>query len=63
MPFLLERDASANRHTDVERRTAVALVAGFVVVLAMVLAALLLVPDDRGLPCVDYIPANVGCAK
>jgi hypothetical protein len=42
-------------------RTAV--LVGAAVLLAVVLAVRLLAPEDRGEPCVDYIPANVACAK
>ena len=35
--------------------------AGFVVVLTLLLAVLFTSPA-KGVPCVDYIPANVSCA-
>lgn len=43
--------------------TSTAVLIGAVVVLAVLLGALLLAPEDRGEPCVDYIPDNVACAK
>jgi hypothetical protein len=49
------------QRTVTASRTAV--LVGAAVLLAVVLAVRLLAPEDRGEPCVDYIPANVACAK
>ena len=52
----------ALRPTPVDARTWRAVALWLAVTAALVAAAVAAGPTDRGVPCVDWFPASVGCA-
>lgn len=50
------------RQTCMPRLSLVTAGLGAAVLLALLLLVLFVAPGDPGVPCVDYIPANISCA-
>ena len=57
-----EPGLAMRRPSVMDRRATVAVLVGLAVIAALVVAVAVIAPEGRGTPCVDYIPANVGCA-